>query len=105
MFVTSDVFKQCILFIFPSTIYLLIWSSTLLSFTNSLSEPHVSKHVDPSIGRKVTVGDDVGIRLTVGGDDMVGGDVGDDEWVTVGGDVLAIRGSEYSPHSAHTSLA
>ena len=80
MFVTSDVFKQCILFIFPSTIYLLTCSCTLLSFTNSLSEPHVSKHVDPSIGRKVTVGDDVGIRLTVGGD------VGDDEWVTVGGD-------------------
>ena len=78
MFVTSDVFKQCNFFIFPSTIYLLICPFRLLLFTNSLSEPHVSKHVDPSIGRKVTVGDDVGIRLTVGGD------VGDVEEVTVG---------------------
>ena len=81
MFVLSDVFKQYILFIFPSTIYLLICSFRLLLFTNSLSEPHVSKHVDPSIGRKVTVGDDVGIRLTVGGDDMVGDDVGDGDSV------------------------
>ena len=51
------------------------------------------------------VGDDVGPRLTVGGGE------GDDEWVTVGGndtvggDVLAIRGSKHSPHSSHTSLA
>ena len=49
----------------------------LLLFINSLSEPHVSEHVDPSIGRKVTVGDDVGPRLTVGNNDTVGGDVGD----------------------------
>ena len=123
MLVILEVSKQWIFFIFPSSIYSNIRSRILSLFINSLSEPHVSEHVDPSIGRKVTVGDEVGPRLTVGGDegddewvtvggdDMVGNDdkvgceVGDDEWVTVGGDVLAIRGSEHSPHSEHTSLA
>ena len=127
MFVILEVSKQWIFFIFPLSLYSNIRSWILLLFINSLSEPHVSEHVDPSIGRKVTVGDDVGPRLTVGGDvgddegvtvggnDTVGGDVGDDERVTVGdddtvggdvgGDVLAIRGSEHSPHSTHTSLA
>ena len=35
--------------------------------------------------------------------DSEGVTVGNDD--TVGGDVLAIRGSKHSPHSAHTSLA
>ena len=39
----------------------------------------------------------------VGGDDTVG--VNDTVGGDVGGDVLAIRGSEHSPHSSHTSLA
>ena len=98
MFVILEVSKQWIFFIFPSSLYSNTRSWILLLFINSLSEPHVSEHVDPSIGRKVTVGDDVGPRLTVGGNDTVGGDEGDD-------DGLAIRGSEHSPHSAHTSLA
>lgn len=40
---------------------------------------------------------------TIDGDDTVDGDIGDD--VEVGGNVLAIRGSEHSPHCAHTSFA
>ena len=51
-------------FIFPSSIYLTIWPFILLLSTNSLSEPHVSEHVDPPMGRKVMVGDDVGTRVT-----------------------------------------
>jgi len=86
MFVILEVSKQWIFFIFPSSLYSNIRSRILSLFINSLSEPHVSEHVDPSIGRKVTVGDDVGPRLTVGGDDTVGDSVGDDERVTVGGD-------------------
>ena len=73
----------------------------IISIHQFPSEPHVSEHVDPSIGRKVTVSDDVFPRLTVGndvgddevvmvgnddtvgGDDTVGDTVGDDELVTV----------------------
>ena len=79
-----------------------IHSWILLLLFNSLSEPHVSEHVDPSIGRKVTVGDIVGPRLTVGNDDTVGDSVGNGK---VGGDVVVIWGSKHSPHSEHTSLA
>ena len=128
MFVILEVFKQWIFFNFPTAIYFDKFSWILVLFINSLSEPHVSEHVDPSIGRKVTVGDDVGPRLTVGGDDTVGDSEGDNDTVgsndtvggdegddtvgdsvgprlTVGGDVLAIRGSAHSPHSEHTSFA
>ena len=38
----------------------------------------------------------------IGNDDTFGDSVGDD---VVGGDVVDIWGSEYSPHSKHTSLA
>ena len=69
----------------------------LLLFTNSLSEPHVSEHVDPSIGSQdVSEYDNVvGSRLTVGGavDALVGalvddnnnddGDIDIDDEVTV----------------------
>ena len=90
MFVIFVVFKWWIYFIFPMLIYFNIWSFILSLSTNSLSEPHVSEHVTPSIGRKVTVGDAGGLQLTVGNDDTVGNSVGGDEWVKVGGDVVAI---------------
>ena len=38
-------------FFCPLLLYFNISSSTLSLFTNFLSEPHVSEHVDPSIGR------------------------------------------------------
>ena len=38
-------------------------------------------------------------------DDTVGGDVGDDDGVMVGGDALAIRGSEHSSYSVILSIS
>ena len=87
MFVILEVSKQWIFFIFPTSMFFNIWPFILLLSTNSLSGPHVSEHVDPSTGRKISVGDNVGPRLTVGGGDTVGDSVGDDK---VGDDVVAI---------------
>ena len=82
MFVILEVSKQSISFIFPTSIYFIIWPFILELSTNSRSEPHVSEHLDPSIGGKVTVGDSVGDdkRVTVDGDDVA----------TMGDDVVEI---------------
>ena len=85
MFVILEVSKQWIFFIFPSSLYSNIRSWILLLFINSLSEPHVSEHDDPSIGRKVTVGDDVGPDDE--NDDDDDNDGGDDV-ATMGDDVV-----------------
>ena len=85
MFVILEVSKQWIFFIFPSSLYSNIRSRILSLFINSLSEPHVSEHVDPSIGRKVTVGDDVGPDDENDDDDN---DEGGDDVATMGDDAV-----------------